>query len=284
MVDADMATFTEQDLERFRQYMIGEEREAATIEKYVRDIRKFLAAAAPGNEISKFQVLTYKKELSQTYKATSANSMLVALNQFFAFQGRDDLRVKLFKIQKASFRDFHKELSVKEYKKLVWAAKENKNSRLSLLIQTLCSTGIRVSEHRYITVESLNEGRIEIQNKGKNRIVFLPKDLQKRLRAYCREKQITAGAVFVTRSGRPLNRCNIWAEMKALCKTTDIDPQKVFPHNLRHLFALTYYRIEKDLVRLADLLGHSSMETTRIYTSTSAEECARSLARLHLLI
>lgn len=264
--------------------MIGEEREAATIEKYVRDIRRFLAATAPENEISKLQVLTYKKGLSETYKATSANSMLVALNQFFAFQGRDDLRVKLFKIQKASFRDFHKELSVKEYKRLVRAAKENRNSRLSLIIQTLCSTGIRVSEHRYITVESLNEGRIEIRNKGKNRIVFLPKDLQKRLRAYCREKQITTGAVFVTRSGRPLNRCNIWAEMKTLCKTTGIDPQKVFPHNLRHLFALTYYRIEKDLVRLADLLGHSSMETTRIYTSTSAEECARSLARLHLLI
>lgn len=229
-------------------------------------------------------VLEYKRKLAAQYKSTSANSMLVALNRFFGFCGRRDLQVRLLKVQRVSFRERSREMSVEEYKRLVRAAREKKDERLSLLIQTLCSTGIRVSEHRCITVEALRSGSICIDGKGKERAVFLPKKLQKQLKYYCKEKKITTGPVFITKSGKPLNRCNIWAEMKALCKNAGIEPQKVFPHNLRHLFALTYYRLEKDIVRLADILGHANIETTRIYTSTTEEECLRSLSRMKLLL
>ena len=229
-------------------------------------------------------VLEYKRKLAVQYKSTSANSMLVALNRFFGFCGRRDLQVRLLKVQRVSFRERSREMSVEEYKRLVRAAREKKDERLSLLIQTLCSTGIRVSEHRCITVEALRSGSICIDGKGKERTVFLPKKLQKQLKHYCKERKITTGPVFITKSGKPLNRCNIWAEMKALCKNAGIEPQKVFPHNLRHLFALTYYRLEKDIVRLADILGHANIETTRIYTSTTEEECLRSLSRMKLLL
>lgn len=279
-----MATFTVSCLEAFRQYLSDEERAAATIEKYMRDVKGFLDKLPCGAEVSKDTVLDYKKNLSEKYKATSANSMLVALNQFFAFCNRADLKVKLFKVQRIPFREGDKELSIGEYKKLVREAERKENQRLSLLIQTLCSTGIRVSEHRFITVESLSTGCIRVANKGKERAVFLPRKLQKALKNYCRRKGIAAGPVFITKNGHPLNRCNIWAEMKALCREAGIAPQKVFPHNLRHLFALSYYRMEKDIVRLADILGHANIETTRIYTSTTAEEYVHSLSRLDLLI
>lgn len=271
-------------INQFRQYLIDEERTPATIEKYMRDIQAFLQYLSSEAAVSREAVIGYKKTLVEKYKSTSANSMLVALNRYFAFCGRSDLQVKLFKVQRTSFREQNKELSIEEYKRLVRVAKTRDNERLSLLIQTLCSTGIRVSEHRYITVEALSMGSARIINKGKERIIFLSKDLQKRLKRYCMEKGIISGPVFITKSGRPMNRCNIWTEMKSLCSEARVDSQKVFPHNLRHLFALTFYRLEKDIVRLADILGHTNIETTRIYTFTTAEECIRSLSRLNLLI
>ncbi|WP_455436994.1 tyrosine-type recombinase/integrase [Hungatella hathewayi] len=279
-----MMTDTEIQLEKFNQFLIDEERAAATIEKYRRDVQAFFTWLPEKTEVSKEMVLEYKRKLAAQYKSTSANSMLVALNRFFGFCGRRDLQVRLLKVQRVSFRERSREMSVEEYKRLVRAAREKKDERLSLLIQTLCSTGIRVSEHRCITVEALRSGSICIDGKGKERAVFLPKKLQKQLKHYCKERKITTGPVFITKSGKPLNRCNIWAEMKALCKNAGIEPQKVFPHNLRHLFALTYYRLEKDIVRLADILGHANIETTRIYTSTTEEECLRSLSRMKLLL
>ena len=279
-----MMTDTEIQLEKFKQFLIDEERAAATIEKYRRDVQAFFTWLPEKTEVSKEMVLEYKRKLAVQYKSTSANSMLVALNRFFGFCGRRDLQVRLLKVQRVSFRERSREMSVEEYKRLVRAAREKKDERLSLLIQTLCSTGIRVSEHRCITVEALRSGSICIEGKGKERTVFLPKKLQKQLKHYCKERKITTGPVFITKSGKPLNRCNIWAEMKALCKNAGIEPQKVFPHNLRHLFALTYYRLEKDIVRLADILGHANIETTRIYTSTTEEECLRSLSRMKLLL
>ena len=279
-----MMTDTEIQLEKFKQFLIDEERAAATIEKYRRDVQAFFTWLPEKTEVSKEMVLEYKRKLAAQYKSTSANSMLVALNRFFGFCGRRDLQVRLLKVQRVSFRERSREMSVEEYKRLVRAAREKKDERLSLLIQTLCSTGIRVSEHRCITVEALRSGSICIDGKGKERAVFLPKKLQKQLKYYCKEKKITTGPVFITKSGKPLNRCNIWAEMKALCKNAGIEPQKVFHHNLRHLFALTYYRLEKDIVRLADILGHANIETTRIYTSTTEEECLRSLSRMKLLL
>ena len=279
-----MMTDTETQLEKFKQFLIDEERAAATIEKYRRDVQAFFTWLPEKTEVSKEMVLEYKRKLAAQYKSTSANSMLVALNRFFGFCGRRDLQVRLLKVQRVSFRERSREMSVEEYKRLVRAAREKKDERLSLLIQTLCSTGIRVSEHRCITVEALRSGSICIDGKGKERAVFLPKKLQKQLKHYCKERKITTGPVFITKSGKPLNRCNIWAEMKALCKNAGIEPQKVFPHNLSHLFALTYYRLEKDIVRLADILGHANIETTRIYTSTTEEECLRSLSRMKLLL
>lgn len=279
-----MMTDTETQLEKFKQFLIDEERAAATIEKYRRDVQAFFTWLPEKTEVSKEMVLEYKRKLAAQYKSTSANSMLVALNRFFGFCGRRDLQVRLLKVQRVSFRERSREMSVEEYKRLVRATREKKDERLSLLIQTLCSTGIRVSEHRCITVEALRSGSICIDGKGKERAVFLPKKLQKQLKHYCKERKITTGPVFITKSGKPLNRCNIWAEMKALCKNAGIEPQKVFPHNLRHLFALTYYRLEKDIVRLADILGHANIETTRIYTSTTEEECLRSLSRMKLLL
>ncbi|WP_270815235.1 tyrosine-type recombinase/integrase [Hungatella effluvii] len=279
-----MTMIIENQLGKFKQHLMEEERAVATIEKYMRDVQAFFTRIPEGTDVSKETVLEYKRKLSEQYKSTSANSMLVALNRFFGFCGRHDLQVRLLKVQRVSFRERSREMSVEEYKRLVRAAREKEDERLSLLIQTLCSTGIRVSEHRCITVESLQHASICIAGKGKERAVFLPKKLQRQLKSYCKARKITTGPVFITKNGNPLNRCNIWSEMKALCKNAGINPQKVFPHNLRHLFALTYYRLEKDIVRLADILGHANIETTRIYTSTTEEECLRSLSRMKLLL
>lgn len=279
----EIKVFNDEHLDAYRQYLVSEERASATIEKYMRDISAFLKQILPNEEITKEKILSYKKELSKKYKFTSANSMLIALNQFFGYYNRKDLQVKLFKIQHNAFRLQQAELTQDDYKKLVHTAKQHHNERLSLLIQTICNTGIRVSEHSFITVEAVKSGNIRIYNKGKERFVFLSKGLQVLLMNYCRRKHIKNGPVFITNKGKPMNRCNIWTEMKALSKDAGVEPQKIFPHNLRHLFALTFYKLEKDVVRLADLLGHSSIETTRIYTSTSKEECVNSLTKLHLL-
>lgn len=268
----------------FRNYLLEEERSAATIEKYGRDVLAFLSWLSDREEISKEVVVGYKQAIIGKYKTTSANSMLVSVNRFLDFIGKKDCQVKLFKIQRNPFRKKDKELTKEEYNRLILAAKAKSSSRLFLMIQAICSTGIRVSEHRFITREALERGRITIYNKGKERVVFLPKKLKKCLLQYCRQNGIYSGPVFVTRNGTPVNRCNVWAEMKALCKEAGVSPEKVFPHNLRHLFAVTYYRMQKDIVHLADILGHSNIEYTRIYTFTSEEEHARVLSRMCLLI
>ena len=268
----------------FRNYLLEDERSAATIEKYGRDVLAFLSWLSDREEISKEVVVGYKQAIIGKYKTTSANSMLVSVNRFLDFIGKKDCQVKLFKIQRNPFRKKDKELTKEEYNRLILAAKAKSSSRLFLMIQAICSTGIRVSEHRFITREALERGRITIYNKGKERVVFLPKKLKKCLLQYCRQNGIYSGPVFVTKSGTPVNRCNVWAEMKALCKEAGVSPEKVFPHNLRHLFAVTYYRMQKDIVHLADILGHSNIEYTRIYTFTSEEEHARVLSRMCLLI
>lgn len=268
----------------FRNYLLEEERSAATIEKYGRDVLAFLSWLSDCEEISKEVVVGYKQAIIGKYKTTSANSMLVSVNRFLDFIGKKDCQVKLFKIQRNPFRKKDKELTKEEYNRLILAAKAKSSSRLFLMIQAICSTGIRVSEHGFITREALERGRITIYNKGKERVVFLPKKLKKCLLQYCRQNGIYSGPVFVTKNGTPVNRCNVWAEMKALCKEAGVSPEKVFPHNLRHLFAVTYYRMQKDIVHLADILGHSNIEYTRIYTFTSEEEHARVLSRMCLLI
>ncbi|PNV64116.1 integrase [Clostridium sp. chh4-2] len=275
---------TEEMMIAFETYLTEEERSKATIEKYRRDIRAFYNWLPEGKEITKECMVKYKQMLSEKYKAASTNSMLVALNNLFSFLVWPECRVRLLKIQRKSFREMDKELNRNEYQRLVQAARSRKNERLDLLMQAICSTGIRVSEHQFITAEALKTGRVIIVNKGKERTVFLPPKLLDLLTRYCKKRGIISGPIFITKSGKPLNRSNIWSEMKRLCMAAKVSPEKVYPHNLRHLFALSFYQLEKDIVHLADILGHTSIETTRIYTLTSSMEQARKLNRLKLVI
>ena len=273
----------EKMLEKYKKYLIEEEKSKNTVEKYMRDIKMFYQFSF-GREITKELSIDYKKMLGDKYKATSANSMITALNSFFSFYQLYGLRIKLFKIQKKTFRERERELTKSEYIRLVRAAQSEKNERLSLLMQTICGMGIRVSEHKFITVETLKTGYVRIVNKGRERIVFMPNELRKYLKKYCLGNGITKGPVFITRNGFPLNRSNIWTEMKSLCETAGVDSQKVFPHNLRKLFARTFYGIEKDIAKLADILGHSNIETTRIYIMTTGIEHRRKIERLGLVV
>ena len=234
--------------------------------------------------ITKHETLTLVLRVPTSHAPATVNSILAAVNGFFRFMGWKDIAVKLLKIQKALFCDERRELTRAEYARLVSAAQKVGNERLSLVMQTICATGTRVSELRFITVEAVTTGRAEICNKGKRRTVFLPGRLRRLLRKYLQKQKKTAGAVFTTRTGRPLDRSNIWRDMKALCESADVEPGKVFPLNLRHLFARTYYSLEKDLSRLADILGHSSVNTTRIYTMESGGVHQRQLERMGLII
>lgn len=234
--------------------------------------------------ITKHETLTPILWVPTSHAPATVNSILAAVNGFFRFMGWKDIAVKLLKIQKALFCDERRELTRAEYARLVSAAQKVGNERLSLVMQTICATGTRVSELRFITVEAVTTGRAEICNKGKRRTVFLPGRLRRLLRKYLQKQKKTAGAVFTTRTGRPLDRSNIWRDMKALCESADVEPGKVFPLNLRHLFARTYYSLEKDLSRIADILGHSSVNTTRIYTVESGGVHQRQLERMGLII
>ena len=234
--------------------------------------------------ITKHETLTLVLRVPTSHAPATVNSILAAVNGFFRFMGWKDIAVKLWKIQKALFCDERRELTRAEYARLVSAAQKVGNERLSLVMQTICATGTRVSELRFITVEAVTTGRAEICNKGKRRTVFLPGRLRRLLRKYLQKQKKTAGAVFTTRTGRPLDRSNIWRDMKALCESADVEPGKVFPLNLRHLFARTYYSLEKDLSRMADILGHSSVNTTRIYTMESGGVHQRQLERMGLII
>lgn len=229
-------------------------------------------------------MIGWKEALSADHAPATVNSMLVAVNGFLRFMGWHALTVRLLKIQRPLFREEQRELSKAEYARLVDAAQRAGDERLALILQTICATGIRVSELRFISAEAVCSGRAEVCNKGKRRTVFLPDRLRRLLKAYLKKQKITAGAVFVTRTGRPLDRSNIWRAMKALCKSAGVEPSKVFPHNLRHLFARAYYALEKDLARLADILGHSSINTTRIYTMESGAVHARQISRVGLVI
>ena len=279
----EYGTVTSAKIEAFAQYLRDQERSAATIEKYVHDVRA-LANFLNGRDISKGLLLEWKETLIETYAPAGVNSMLAAVNRFLAFCGLGELRLRKLKLQRALFLSEDKELTKAEYVRLVQAAERAENERLSLVIQTICASGIRVSELKFITAEAVQSGRAEVSNKGKRRAVFLPDKLRKLLRAYLQRQKITAGAVFLSKNGRPLDRSNIWRDMKKLCESAGVAPGKVFPHNLRRLFARTFYALEKDLSRLADILGHSSVTTTRIYTAESGAVHARLLGRLNLVV
>lgn len=269
-----------QQISRFKQYLLTEEKGSVTVEKYLRDVRCFYSFL-DNRAISKEETIAYKEHLTQQYAPASVNSMLVALNCFLRFIGKTDCCVKQLKIQRQIFCGEEKELTQSEYQLLVKAAK---NTRLSLVIQTICSTGIRVSELQYITVEAVRVGKAVVNCKNKTRVIFIPMSIQKLLKTYIKKSGVTAGSVFVTRSRKPLNCRNIWRDMKALCEQAGVSPDKVFPHNLRHLFARTFYSVDKDIVRLADLLGHSSVDTTRIYTRETGSEHRHRLERVEKLL
>lgn len=256
------------EIQRFKLYMAAEEKSRATMEKYLRDVRCF-SNFLMNRPLEKEETIAYKEYLISKYAPASVNSMLVALNCFLRFIERQDCCVKPLRVQRQIFSGEDKELSVKEYQRLVKTAK---NTRLSLILQTICGTGIRVSELQYITAESVYAGKAVVNCKNKMRVIFIPPQIQKLLMLYMKKADITTGKIFVTRSGKPLDRRNIWRDMKTLCDQADISPEKVYPHNLRHLFARTFYGLEKDIVRLADMLGHSSIDTTRIYTMETGVE------------
>lgn len=267
----------------FKAHLISEERSTATVEKYIRDVKAF-AEYAHGAEITKETIIAYKNRLQLRYAVRSINSMLASLNSFFAFHGWGDLRVKSLKVQQRVFCPEERELTKEEYTRLCKAADRRQNSRLCLLLQTICGTGIRVSELRFVTVESVRRGEAAVKCKSKTRTVFIVKALRQKLLRYAAEQDIKSGMIFVTRTGKALGRTNIWREMKSLCAEANVNPKKVFPHNLRHLFARVFYGIEKDIAKLADILGHSSINTTRIYIISTGTEHRRRMERMRLIM
>lgn len=274
---------TAAEITAYQIYLQEKESSAATIQKYLCELTR-AAEYFAGKELNKLTLVGWKMMLAETYAAASVNAKIAAMNGFLAYKGWNELTVKPLKIQRPVFAEGERELTREEYERLVRAAGERGNERLSLILQTLGSTGIRISELRFITVDALRAGKAEIDNKGKRRTVFLPGKLCRLLEKYIRRQKRTAGAVFVTRSGKPVDRSNIWREMKKLCERAKVEQKKVFPHNLRHFFARTYYTATKDLSRLADILGHSNVNTTRIYTMESGFVHARQVERLNLVL
>lgn len=275
---------TEKQISAFAAHLKNEEKSENTVKKYIRDVRAF-AAYADVSDITKEMVVAYKnKLLTDNYAARSINSMIASINGLFVFLGWADLKVKSIKLQRQSYCPEEKELTKAEYMRLVSTAKQKGNERLYLLIQTICGTGIRVSELQYITVEAVKYGEAVVSLKGKTRPVFIVRELQKKLLRYATDQKITTGAIFITRSGKPMSRTNIWREMKNLCEQAGVNQNKVFPHNLRHLFARTFYGIEKDIAKLADILGHSSINTTRIYIITTGNEHRQRMENMRLII
>lgn len=275
---------TDKLVTEFSAHLKNEEKSQNTTEKYLRDVRLF-AAHFRGTEITKEMVIAYKsKLLAEHYAVRSVNSMLASLNSLFAFLGWSDCKVKSMKLQRQIYCPEEKELTKAEYLRLVNTAKRKGKERLNLILQTICGTGIRVSELEYITVEAAKSGKAVVALKGKTRSVFLVKELQKKLLRYATEQNISSGTIFITRNGKPLSRTNIWREMKGLCQEAGVNPQKVFPHNLRHLFARVFYGIEKDIAKLADILGHSSINTTRIYIISTGSEHRKRMENMHLIL
>ncbi|MBE7037472.1 MAG: integrase [Ruminococcaceae bacterium] len=278
-----MEQITSELIQKYKLHLLNEEKANATTEKYIRDIMAFLNWTG-GKKVSKETVLSYKEYLIKTYAPASVNAALSSLNNFFSYNEWYHLRVKALKIQKQIFLENEKELTKTEYERLINAAKSKKNKRLFYLMQTICSTGIRVSELKFITVEAISKAQAQINCKGKMRVVIIPNKLCRILKEYARKSGIKSGSIFVTKTGKPIDRSNIWSDMKKLCKLANVAKEKVFPHNLRHLFARTFYSIQKDIVRLADVLGHSSVNTTRIYTMENCDVHRKQIQKLGLLM
>lgn len=271
-----------ESIKEFAAYLRREEKSAATVEKYLRDVRNFTAFVGDG-EITKELVLAWKQELvRQGYAVRSINSMLASVNSFLSFLGLGHCKVKNIRTQRQTYCSEDKELTKSEYLRLLSAAQ--KNTQLHLILQTICGTGIRVSELKYFTVEAVRQGQITVNCKSKTRNVFVPGKLKNLLLNYAKRRHISAGSIFISSSGKPLNRSNIWAAMKRLCKTAGVAASKVFLHNLRKLFARTFYALDKDIAKLADILGHSSINTTRIYIMTTGVEHRRKMERLGLVM
>lgn len=275
---------TAETISAFRKHLAEEEKAPATIDKYLRDVTAFQNYMV-GRELSKESVISYKTYLTEKgYAPRSINSMLASLNKIFDFLGCTDCAVKTIRLQRQIFCSEEKELTKAEYISLCKTAERKDNLRLSLILQTICGTGIRVSELQFITVEAVRKGKATVSLKGKTRSIFIVRELQKKLLKYISRQKITSGQIFVSRTGKPMSRTNIWREMKNLCDEAEVSPDKVFPHNLRHLFARVFYGMEKDIAKLADILGHSSIETTRIYIISSGSEHHKLMETLRLVI
>ena len=270
-------------IEDFRKNLELQEKSTSTIEKYIRDVKAF-SAYTENAAITKEKVIAYKKYLGNNYAVRSVNSMLASINSLFSFLGWHDLRVKSLKLQQQVFCPEEKELTKAEYARLCKTAERKHNERLNLILQTICGTGIRVSELQFITVEAVKNGEAIVNCKAKTRAVFIVKELKQKLLRYAAEQNIKSGMIFVTRTGKPISRTNIWREMKDLCEEANVNPKKVFPHNLRHLFARVFYGIEKDIAKLADILGHSSINTTRIYIISTGTEHRKRMENMRLIL
>ena len=273
----------EKVLKEFEKYLICDEREPATVQKYVRDAEQFLLWL-DGQELTKEQIIAWKEMLTKRqYAPITVNGKLAAINKLCLFLEKPECRVKYLKLQHRMFRNTERELTKEEYIRLLETAQGLGKERLALLIESICATGIRVSEVKYLTVEAVEKGCAEISLKGKIRTILIPGKLRRKLLKYAKKQKIASGEIFLTKSGKGISRRQIWAEMKALCIRATVSPSKVFPHNLRHLFARTFYRVYRDIVRLAGILGHSSVETTRIYLMSTGTEYVKQIARLGLI-
>ena len=280
----EQRVLTKDLIEQFIQHLIQEEKSNATLEKYRRDLTAFLYFVGE-KVVSKELVIVYKQKLiNDGYAERSINSMLAAINSFFSYVGWYECRVKAIKLSPEICRSEEKELTQKEYERLVNTAMKQGKEQLALILQTICGTGIRISELQFITVEAVRRGEAKVNCKGKTRKVFIVATLKQQLQQYIQKHQLKSGAIFLSKSGKPMNRTTIWREMKSLCKAAKVNPSKVFPHNLRHLFARVYYRLHKDIAKLADILGHSSVNTTRIYIISSGEEHRGDMERMRLII
>ena len=271
------------ELTAFAAALAAQGQSPATAAKYRREAEAFLIWLGD-QALTAAEIAAYREHLAATRTASGANGAVSALNRFFAFLGRPDCRLRGLPVQRKLCRDEARELTAGEYKRLLSAARRNKRERLLLAMEAICATGIRVSELRFFTLEAVRAGKAIVTNKGKTREVYLPGKLRGRLLDYAKRIHIAAGAIFVTKGGKPLDRSNLWREMKSLCREARVAAGKVFPHNLRHLFARTFYKVEKDLARLADILGHASVDTTRIYTLETGLAWRRRLDRLNLLL
>lgn len=273
-----------EDISKYRLYLLEMEKSTATIEKYLRDIRKFSSWLGADRAVTKERVIEYKHALTERYKTSSVNSMLVALNMYFRYLGWEECCVHGLKCQQQMFIGSRKELKQEEYLRLVQTALQKGREQIALVMETIASTGIRISELRYITVEAVQQGCANVSCKGKCRQVFIVKELRKKLSKYVKRRKIEHGPIFLSQKGNPLDRSNVWTKMKKIAEIAGVNAEKVFPHNLRHLFARAYYHKNKDIFYLADILGHASVNTTRIYTRTAGENHLRILEKLKLVI